>query len=64
MAFTVKSLKSQMRQASRVNSRYCLLIGENELAEGSVVIKNMDDGSQESLRKDDLGAWAAKIAQQ
>ena len=63
MSFTVKSLKSQMRQASRINSRYCLLIGENELAEGGVVIKNMDDGSQESVRKDALGAWAATVAQ-
>ena len=48
VAFSVKSLKSQMRQASRLNARKCLLLGGNELAAGVVAVKDMESGSQEN----------------
>ena len=61
MAFAAKSLKSQMRQASRQKSRFCLLLGESELANNSVVIKNMDTSEQASHPLDSLQAWAAGV---
>lgn len=41
-----KSLKSQMRRADKYNARFSLIIGEDELAKGSAVIKEMDRGVQ------------------
>jgi histidyl-tRNA synthetase len=49
VSFTVKSLKSQMRQASKTGARKCLLLGGNEVAAQSVTIKDMETGGQVSV---------------
>lgn len=49
MAFAARSVKSAMRQAGRSGARHALLLGEDELANGLVVIKNMDSGEQTSV---------------
>jgi histidyl-tRNA synthetase len=51
-----KSLKSQMRRSDKFNTRFTLIIGEDELEKGRGVLKNMDAGSQEevSLTKDEI----------
>lgn len=49
MSFAAKSIKSSMRQAGKTGARYALLLGENELAQGAVVVKNMDSGEQTSV---------------
>jgi histidyl-tRNA synthetase len=41
-----KSLKSQLRRADKFNSRYTLIIGDDELTQGRGQLKNMADGSQ------------------
>ncbi|MFA4904832.1 MAG: histidine--tRNA ligase [Desulfobaccales bacterium] len=41
-----KSLKSQLRRADKLRSRYTLIIGDDELARGRGQLKNMTDGSQ------------------
>lgn len=46
MSFTPRSIKSAMRQAGRSRARFCLLIGEDELAAQSVMVKDMDSGEQ------------------
>jgi histidyl-tRNA synthetase len=44
-----KSLKSQMRRSDKFNSRFTLIIGEDELARGRAGLKNMDAGTQEEV---------------
>jgi len=47
-----RSPKSQMRVANRLGARFCILIGGDELAAGTVTIKDMADGTQwEAPRK-------------
>jgi histidyl-tRNA synthetase len=46
MAFAGKSLKAQMRRAGKLNARYVLILGEEELASGQAQLRDMDDGSQ------------------
>ncbi|KAF0216846.1 MAG: histidyl-tRNA [Geobacteraceae bacterium] len=41
-----KSLKSQMRRSDKFGSRFTLIIGEEELAKGRAVLKEMDAGAQ------------------
>ena len=41
-----KSLKSQMRRADKLNARFTLIIGENELVTGKGMLKTMDSGTQ------------------
>ena len=42
-----KSMKSQMKYANKINAKYVIIIGDNELAEGKVILKYMDTSEQE-----------------
>jgi histidyl-tRNA synthetase len=44
-----KSLKSQMRRADKLNARYVLILGEEELRKGTAVLRNMKTKSQEEI---------------
>ncbi len=44
-----KSLKSQLRRSDKFNSRFTLIIGEDELKKGRGALKEMDAGSQEDV---------------
>ena len=41
-----RSMKSQMRDANKLNAQFVIIIGEDEINSGEVIIKNMKDGSQ------------------
>lgn len=49
-----RSLRAQMKAANRLNSRYVLIFGEEELASDQVLVRNMEDGRQEAYRLSDL----------
>jgi histidyl-tRNA synthetase len=54
LEFTAGSLKSQMRLAGRIGARNVLLMGENEIAAGRYILKQMRDSSQAEVRLEDL----------
>lgn len=41
-----KNMKSQMKEANKIKSKYVIIIGENEIANNEVLIKNMLSGEQ------------------
>lgn len=47
MAFGNRSLGAQMKAANRAGARFVLMLGEDELAQESVTLRDMADGSQE-----------------
>ena len=49
-----KSLKSQMRRADKLNARYVLILGEEELKRGMAVLRNMETKSQEEIPISDI----------
>lgn len=49
LSFGARSLKSQMRQASKSRAKKCLLLGANEVAARSITIKDMAGGDQETV---------------
>lgn len=49
MDFDGRSLKSQMKQADRLNARFALIIGEEELSQGAVIFRNMETKEQISI---------------
>ncbi len=51
--FLNRSVKAQMREANRMNARYVIIVGE-EIAEGTVILKNMETGEQEKFALDEL----------
>ncbi|MFH2122129.1 MAG: histidine--tRNA ligase [Pseudomonadota bacterium] len=44
-----RSLKSQMKQAGKLGVAYVLILGENELAEGKAVLRNMATQEQQEI---------------
>jgi histidyl-tRNA synthetase len=44
-----RSMKSQMRQANALGARFALVIGEREVADGSVSVRDLAAQSQESV---------------
>lgn len=44
-----KSLKSQMRRADKLQARFTLILGEDELAAGAAAVKEMDRGVQSEV---------------
>ena len=54
VSFGARSLKSQMRQASRTGAKKCLLLGGNELAANAVTVKDMAGGEQEVVPVSEL----------
>jgi histidyl-tRNA synthetase len=43
-----------LERANKLNSRYALLLGDNEVAEGSWTLKTLADGSQQKLTEPEL----------
>lgn len=49
MAFGDRSLKSQMREANRLNAEIVIIIAEQEVAAGTLTIKDLRSGTQEEI---------------
>jgi histidyl-tRNA synthetase len=62
MDYSGRSLKAQMKLAGRLNCRYALIIGENELEQNSAVLRNMGSQEQENFSlKDKPTDWANRL---
>ncbi|MBI1362405.1 MAG: histidine--tRNA ligase [Proteobacteria bacterium] len=48
------SVKAQMKRANKVNATHTIVVGEEELASGKFVLKDMDAGTQDSLSPEDI----------
>ena len=49
MDYADKSFKAQMKAANRLQAAWAVIIGEDELRAAAATVKNMGDGSQESI---------------
>ncbi len=65
MDYSGRSLKAQMKQAGRINSRFTLIVGDNELAEGKAVLRNMQTQEQVDFPlKGTIAEQAGSLAEQ
>lgn len=49
-----KSIKASMRAANRLAAKFTVIRGDNEIAKGTIVLKNMTDGSQSEINAETL----------
>lgn len=49
-----RSVKAQMREANKLQARYVVLVGESELQASAAQVKDMKEGTQESVEFDRL----------
>lgn len=52
--FTDKSVKSQIKEADKLNAKYIIVIGENEMKSGKVKLKKLSDGTETENNIDDI----------
>lgn len=50
MDYIGRKMKALFKEAERCHARYVLIMGEDELAQGMVQMKNMETGTQESVK--------------
>jgi histidyl-tRNA synthetase len=66
MDFIGRSLKAQMKYASQRGAKFVCIIGEDEISSGSVTVKNMENGLQETaprdLASDKILSWKEALA--
>lgn len=56
-----RSLKSQMREANKLNCEYVFIIGDEEIKNKKGILKKMSDGSQEEVEFDKIVGKLIKI---
>jgi histidyl-tRNA synthetase len=44
-----RSVKAQMKYANKIGAKYSVILGGDELSKGEAFVKNMEDGSQETV---------------
>ena len=49
MDFAGRSMKAQMKQANKLGARYALILGDDEIAQGVVMLRSMADSQQEKV---------------
>ena len=49
-----KNMKSQFKEANKLNSKYTLVLGQDELNKNEIIIKNMDTGNQTKVSLEQL----------
>ena len=57
-------MKKQMKQANESSARFAFILGENEIANGQVSIKDLRDNAEQiSLSQDEVADWLTKQLQ-
>jgi histidyl-tRNA synthetase len=56
-----RSIKSQMREANRQNAKIVLILGDNELTRKEFTVKNMQNGTQETIPFSKIESYLKKI---
>ncbi len=59
-----RSFKAQFKYADKLNARFVAIIGEDEVKQGVIKLKNMADGTQSALELDSFAQNAAELVKQ
>ncbi len=58
-----RSFKAQMKYANKLGARYLVVLGSNELEQGSGQVKNMETGEQKPVRLDSAASFSEDFMQ-
>jgi histidyl-tRNA synthetase len=56
-----RPLKAQLKMADRAGAQFVAILGEQELASGTVTLRRLIDGVQKSVPMADLLGWLTKL---
>ena len=60
-SYKPRSLKAQLRQAGNFQANYAVIVGDDELAEGQVLLRDLGSSSQESIAAPDVIATLERL---
>jgi histidyl-tRNA synthetase len=49
-----RSIKAQLRDANKFKARFAIILGESEMENNTVTLKNLDNGEQETVTQKDI----------
>ena len=61
MEYGSKSLKSQMKRADKLGASFTFIIGEDELQQGVVKVRNMKESKEEDIKLEDVVNFSEKF---
>ncbi len=61
MNYSGGKIGSQMNRANKLNARFTLILGEEEMKSGSIAVKNMTNGAQENVELAGILAHLRKV---
>lgn len=64
MTYKPRSLKAQLRQAGNYKADYAVIVGDDELSQGQVLLRDLDSSTQESVAAADLLPTLARLRAQ
>jgi len=59
-AFGKSSLKAQLESANKSGARYSLILGQLEVQDGTIIVRDMESGSQETVPMDQMLEYLGK----
>ncbi len=60
-SYEERPLKAQLKMADRAGAEFVAIIGEQELAGGTVTLRRLADGVQKSVPAVDVARWLGKL---
>ncbi len=55
-----RSVKAQMKYANKIGAKYSVILGDREIDEDSVSLKNMETGDVQEIKLSEIGKYIAK----
>ncbi|MEK7529742.1 MAG: His/Gly/Thr/Pro-type tRNA ligase C-terminal domain-containing protein, partial [Patescibacteria group bacterium] len=59
-SFGKASLKAQLETANRSGARFTIILGQKEVMEGTMIVRDMESGAQESIADDKVVEYLKK----
>ena len=60
-SYEERPLKAQLKMADRAGAAFVAIVGEQELANGTVTLRRLVDGVQKSVPTADVATWLTKL---
>ena len=54
-------MKAQLKMADRAGAAFVAIVGEHELANGTVTLRRLVDGVQKSVPTADVATWLTRL---
>jgi len=59
-AFGKSGLKGQLEAANKIGARFTVILGQKEVQDGTIIVRDMDSGAQETIEDDSLVEYLKK----